>query len=496
MTSRYESSEATLTPEAFNDGPLLAELLRVYNIKRAFCGQSRLDYGTPTTDVFKNATNYENGPVDADINTDAGARDASATHLMLFGLSFAIPQTFAAQYTSGADKYIWVNPGTDDPLEFPETWAGTLSATLLRDVTTWHSAITGMIDAVNAMQEMRLLTKPTSYLGASTFRGYYITYDMESVPRNFEVSDSGEYLSESTVLRPKFSSFVLEEGEVFLLDPTSYPPPQEDAKLTRWAMSAAGFSGEWAHAGVPNRIGISGGTGRDYLSVYKRIVPVTFNVPATGPYTVTVSGFIPALSAPVSTQYFPFNLAKMSSETFTLTMDGESDSWTIQELWEKFLAQQSFSFSFTRTLTAPSTTLTLTSEVSGLDSLAKYWDGATYADVTEVAKIGIKIGDFGYHYTNGNNTMDAVAVEDGTTSDSSHIVGMELRPYGANERPTFAPTDASYGDPPREWDGTVDDFGRRYTMAPSSFALSGRIRVYTHPLWSPYARIQIGAGAV
>lgn len=495
MTSRYETSETTLTPEAFNDGPLLAELLRVYNKKRAFCGQSRLDYGTPLTEIFKNATDYADGPVDADINTDAGARDASATYLMLFGLSIAIPQTIATPYMSGTDRYIWVNEGTDDPLELPETWAGSLTPTLLRDTTTWHAAITGMLDAVDAMQEMRLLTKPTSHLGASTFRGYYVTYSREEVPRNFKVSDSGEYLSEAVVLRPQFSSFALEEGEVFLLDPTSYPPPQEDAKLTRWAMTAAGFSGEWAHAGGANRGGISGGTGRDYLSVYKRTVPVTFNVPATGTYTVTVGGFIPVAYGPVSAQYFPFNLAKMSGETFTLTLGSESHSWTIQELWEKFLARQQFSFSFTRTLTAPSTTLTLTSEVSGLDSLSKYWDGATYADVTEVSKIGIPVGDFGYHYTNGNNTADAIAVEDGTTSDKSHIVGRELRPYGEGERPTFAPTDADYGDPRREWDGTVDDFGRRYTMAPSSFALSGRIRVYTHPFWSPYGRIIIGAGA-
>ena len=462
MTSHYETSKTTLTPETFNDGPLLAELLRVYNKKRAFCGQSRLDYGTPTTEIFKNATNYANGPVDADINTDAGARDASATHMMLFGLSIAIPQTVATPYMSGSDRYIWVNEGTDDPLELPESWAGGLTITALRETHNWHSALTGMIDAINAMQEMRLLAKPTVKCTNRVITKRYAIYSLEEGPERFVIQRNKGPLSTTTRMRPVYSTVSTEDREESLAGsaggiiggPIVYY--RGETSPNRWSFEVDGFSSSeycilrgmrpeaeetaW-------KIADHGIVTEDLLGVAKMDFSCNINVPASGNYDIVI------------TFYF-WNNSSPDAKPFVFVFDGESHSFNTTS--SGYVAH-----TFTRSITAPSESFACS---LSLDiSVADFWE--TVPRETFDSDMRVLIDTRGDEYQEGYiDTGDARGVGAG-------FYNYFTLPFSVG----FVPRDVGIPDN-GDWKGSArDSAGVPFKVDPSKYTLHYTRKIYAGP---------------
>lgn len=371
-----ETTEITGTLEAFHDAAVIAETLRVYNIKRAFCGQARLDFGTPTTDVFKNATNGAGKPLTDDVDFTTSARDELGMLAYLFLLRANIPATYVASKLVGSDTYRWVAPGTDDPLELPDSWFA-IQPTLasLRNPQTWKTVMDTIVEAVNLLQEMSVSEKPRVEYGARTFTVRYLDYALESGPQKFQFVNGGEALAPQTVNRPVYSSATTSDE-----DTTAHPYGagygvtynSGEGNPIRWSFSAAGFTSSeyfikgWLPAFYPGG-GNSTGEGnitRVILGVVKETFTVRLYVPASGTYTVTVQ--------PNISLHFP-DLSGV--RTLTVTADGNTKTFPCNVPIDPF----SDYLQFTKYITAPYADIVCTAELDGLDT-TDFWESTVMAD--------------------------------------------------------------------------------------------------------------------
>jgi hypothetical protein len=287
-------------PDAFHDAALVAEVVRIYNYKRAFCGQTRIDLGTPTTKVFKEATNYADGPVTGDVDTEVSCRDTGSFRDYLLLLWIFIPQTYVARKTVGLDKYFWCTPGTDDPLPLPDGWEGlVVTAETLKNPALWGTVLPLIIEAVNALQEMAVTIKPVAQMRDFSYTGRYVTHSLESGPEMFQVVNNGP-ATRGTRRRPIYSTRAIEDESVSNPYGRVYFP--RDLQLggvrpARWSFSIPGFdSSEYfcIEAGPDTggsrdefRIADHGDITKVLLGVTKCEFTTRVTVQTSGTYTIT-----------------------------------------------------------------------------------------------------------------------------------------------------------------------------------------------------------------
>jgi hypothetical protein len=292
-----ETSAITGTPDHFHDAALAAEVVRVYNYKRAFCGQTRIDLGAPTTKVFSEATNYTDGPVTGDVDTEVSCREAGSFRDYLLLLWIAIPATYTAQKTVGADKYFWVTPGTDDPLPLPDGWEGlSVTAETLKEPALWGTVFPLIIEAVNALTEMYVTVKPIAQLREFSYTGRYVTYSLETGPEMFQVVNGGP-ATRGTRSRPLYSTAAIEDEAVDAVTGNGRVYFAQEAAPARWSFSIPGFSsGEYFIRDVTGDVGGSrdvfnisdhGTQTKSFLGVARIDFTTRITVQTTGTYTVT-----------------------------------------------------------------------------------------------------------------------------------------------------------------------------------------------------------------
>lgn len=283
-------------PDAFHDAALVAEVVRVYNYKRAFCGQTRIDLGTPITKVFKEGTDYADGPVTGDVDTDVSCREAGSFRNYLLIMWIGIPQTYAQKKTVGADSYYWVTPSTDDPLPLPEGWEGlSVTAETLKNPALWGTVLPLIIEAVNALQEMYITVKPIAQMRDFSYTGRYVTYSLESGPEMFQVVNNGP-ATRGTRRRPIYSTAAIEDEVIDNISGRVYFP-RYGVRPARWSFAIPGFeSSEYFcidcgpdTGGSRDVFGIAdhGVTTKTFLGVTRCDFTTRVTVQTSGTYTIT-----------------------------------------------------------------------------------------------------------------------------------------------------------------------------------------------------------------
>lgn len=342
-------------PDAFHDAALVAEVVRIYNYKRAFCGQTRIDLGTPTTKVFKEATNYADGPVTEDVDTEVSCRDTGSFRDYLLLLWIAIPQTYATKKTVGADSYYWVTPSTDDPLPLPDGWEDLgVTADTLKNPALWGHAFPLIIEAVNALQEMAITVKPRLVRGDMSWTGRYLTWTNHEGPQRFQIKEGASNVT-GTLKRPLLSSLAMENraytGEVLNNAVGFY-----GSHATTWSFSVPGYdSPQFA---IRNPLNPSSGDATDALvGMMKGECSVRVYVQTTGSYTIRMGGAVN-------------NVWPRSTRKAILTFDGE----TLDIPLNTPNPIPPYSKSIVRTITAPYEDFDFSIELDDL-SVSDMWTG-------------------------------------------------------------------------------------------------------------------------
>lgn len=246
MTLIYENSVITKQLDAFNDVDVLVDAALVYNYKRHFCGQDRLDLAE-TTDIFTNPTDYEDGPVIGDVNKSLSCRDAGATAKLIITLEREIPKTYQARKIDGTDVYQWVDPDTSEPLELPDSWdLQDYTDENTREPFRWKRYMDAIIEAINNLQAMEIQPIVIQYVGNDDRQYKDGNMSIVDVPSVLRYQDSAYVLVNWSQPTPRS---VL-GGVVFVLSPEI---SAQTGRPAYWARRT--LDGEssllWADVGVP-----------------------------------------------------------------------------------------------------------------------------------------------------------------------------------------------------------------------------------------------------
>lgn len=181
----YETSQIEGTPDAFQDGPILAEIARVFNNKREACGLSRIDWST-FSDLFSGDSTPAAGPVAADLDTTQTVRGPGMLTQYLVALELTLPDMLSGTHLIGGVRYMWVDPDTNEAQDLPEEWNTAKGSLLqLKEPVNWGPLFSVSIDVINMMTKLFPLDTPRPKAVHQTIITKKLTYGRAVTPARF-----------------------------------------------------------------------------------------------------------------------------------------------------------------------------------------------------------------------------------------------------------------------------------------------------------------------